>query len=73
MEGALEYTRKPKTEEKMHPKPQNRKPHTKLYTQIGKKNRETKIHIGYQNRKTAGIFYENRKPDAKKRKIRKPH
>ena len=25
MEGALEYTRKPKTEEKMHPKPQNRK------------------------------------------------
>ena len=53
---------------------QHRKPHTKLYTQIGpnrKKNR--KNHIGYPNRKTASIFYENRKPDAKKRKIRKRH
>ena len=56
---------------------QNRKLHTKLYTQIGpnrkKKIGKTKNHIGYQNRTTASIFYENRKPDAKKRKIRKPH
>ena len=56
---------------------QNRKPHTKLYTQIGpnreKKIGKTKNHIGYQNRKTATIFYENRKPYAKKWKIHKPH
>ena len=35
-------------------------------------NRKIKNHIGYQNRKTASVFHENRKPDAKKRKIRKP-
>ena len=33
---------------------------------------KTDNHIGCQNRKTASIHYENRKPDAKKRKIRKP-
>ena len=26
---------------------------------------KTKNHIGYRNRKTASIFHENRKPDAK--------
>ena len=34
---------------------------------------KTKNHIGYRNRKTASIFHENRKPDAKKRKIRNDH
>jgi len=29
---------------------------------------KNKNHIEYQNRKTARIFYENRKPDAKKMK-----
>jgi len=33
---------------------------------------KTDNHIGYQNRKTASICYENRKPDAKKQKIHKP-
>ena len=79
--GALRYTRNRKTEEKFiqnrktaNKIGQNRKPHTKLYTQIGpnrKKIGKTKNHIGYQNRKTS-IFYENRKPDAKKWKIHKP-
>ena len=36
--------------------------------QIGK----TETHIGYQIRKTACIFAENRKPNAKTRKNRKP-
>ena len=68
--GALGYTRNRKTEEKViqnrktaNKFGQNRKPHTKLYTHIGP-NRKNKIgktenHIGYQNRKTASIFYEN--------------
>ena len=72
MRGALGYNRNRKTEEKViqnrktaNKIGQNRKPHTKVYTQIGpgpnRKNRigKTENHIGYQNRKTASIFYEN--------------
>ena len=72
MRGALGYNRNRKTEEKViqnrktaNKIGQNRKPHTKVYTQIGpgpnRKNRKKKKknHIGYQNRKTASIFYEN--------------
>ena len=43
--------------------------------QLKKRNRnpnrtigEPKTHIRYQNRKTASIFYENWKPDAKQQK-----
>ena len=39
-------------------------------TQIGQIGK-TENHIGYQIRKPVGIFREKRKPDAKKRKIRK--
>ena len=83
MRGALGYTRNRKTEEKFiqNRKTANkicqyRKPHQNCihkYCQIGKKIGNTKNHIGYQNWKTASIFYGIRKPDAKKRKIRKPH
>ena len=82
--GALGYTRNRKTEEKFiqnrktaNEIGQNRTPQPKLFTQIGPNRKKeigkTKNHIGYQNRKTASIFYENRKPDAKKQKIRKTH
>ena len=67
-EGGIGVQQKPQNRRKIHPKPQNRKqnrqnrkPHTKLYTQIGpnrKKIGKTKNHIGYQNRKIASIFYE---------------
>ena len=40
-------------------------------TQIGQ-IRKIENRIGYQIRKPAGIFRENRKPDAEKRNIRKP-
>ena len=40
-------------------------------TQIGQIGK-TENRIEYQNRKPVGIFRENRKPNAKKRKIRKP-
>ena len=65
----------PKTEEKFiqnrkiaNKIGQNRKPHTKLYTQIGP-NRKKK-----ENQNPHWVPKpKNRKPDAKKRKIRKPH
>ena len=40
-------------------------------TQIGQIGK-TENRIGYQVRKPVNIFRENRKPDTKKRKIRKP-
>ena len=40
-------------------------------TQVGKIGK-TENHIGYQIRKSVSIFRENRKPNAKKRKIRQP-
>ena len=43
----------------------------KTGTQIGLIGK-TENHIGYQIRKPVCIFRENRKPNAKKRKIRKP-
>ena len=84
LRGALGYTRNRKTEEKFiqnHIKPRTKSAETEnriqncihKYGQIAKKYEKPKTTLGTKTEKPLVFFYGIRKPDAKKRKISKPH